>query len=374
MQEICWSTADARRLKKLRIEAGYDLVQFSKLSSVSVAQISQLEESGDSLFYSERIKYSVGKRLTLLLLKGQNSNEIQKSLIDEKSRNTRVTSHSEINAIAEMSRRNLDASPIKDFLNLFSYQLQHLIMSKYVLSSIGMVALMLALWGYEHQKEDGLMQSKLSLESSSSSDGLAYVSKKWATLWESQSPNMTPNNAPKMTSGLPESAIQGPVAPDHAQLGTGAGDQIGRDRDLSKTQTPSAQSVPLDNGISASAMALTEKTPINSSSENAKSSANDSSQCNFSGEGPEIMPTVAYKPSSYVYLEALADTVICLEDGQKKRNRLSLLAGSSKTVTGSSPWKISIKAAQEVKVFSQGQRRQLPDASNLTFTLIEFRP
>lgn len=374
MQEICWSTADARRLKKLRIEAGYDLVQFSKLSSVSVAQISQLEESGDSLFYSERIKYSVGKRLTLLLLKGQNSNEIQKSLIDEKSRNTRVTSHSEINAIAEMSRRNLDASPIKDFLNLFSYQLQHLIMSKYVLSSIGMVALMLALWGYEHQKEDGLMKSKLSLESSSSIDGLAYVSKKWATLWESQSPNMTPNNAPKMTSGLPESAIQGPVAPDHAQLGTGAGDQIGRNRDLSKTQTPSAHSVPLDNGISASAMALTEKTPINSSSENAKSSANDSSQCSFSGEGPEIMPTVAYKPSSYVYLEALADTVICLEDGQKKMNRLSLLAGSSKTVTGSSPWKFSIKAAQEVKVFYQGQRMQLPDASNLTFTLIEFRP
>jgi len=308
------------------------------------------------------------------LLKGQNSSEIQKSLIDEKIRNTRVTSHSEINAIAEMSRRNLDASPIKDFLNLLSYQLQHLIMSKYVLSSIGMVALMLALWGYEHQKEEGLLLSKLSLESSSSSEGLAYVSNKWATLWGRQSPNMTPNIDPKMTSGHLESAIQGPVAPFQAQLGTGAGDQTSRDRDLSKIETPSAHSVPLDHGLTASAVALTEKTPINSNGENAKSLENDSSQCRFRGEGPEIMPTVAYKPSSYVYLEALADTVICLEDGQKKMNRLSLLAGSSKTVTGSSPWKISIKAAQEVKVFYQGQRMQLPDASNLTFTLIEFRP
>jgi len=370
MQEICWSTADARRLKKLRLEAGYDLVQFSKLSSVSVAQINQLEESGDSLFFSQRIKYSVGKRLTLLLLKGQDSHEKLKSLSDEKIRNKHVTSNFEINAIAEMSRRNLDASPIKDFFKLLSYQLQHLILSKYVLSSIGMIALMLAVWTYEHQIDEGLLPSKLSLQSSSTSEGLALLSNKWDFFWGGQFSSSTP----KMTADRLNTTTEGTVTPSQVQPGVSeSGGQMAAD--LSKTETISPLRAPFIARLETSAsVAPSEKASINTSGAHIKGTAHDFDECVFKLEGPEITPTMAYKPSSYVYLEALADTVICLEDGQKKMSRLSLLAGSSKTVTGSSPWKLSIQAAQEVKVFYQGQRMQLPGSSHLTFTLNEYRP
>jgi len=55
---------------------------------------------------------------------------------------------------------------------------------------------------------------------------------------------------------------------------------------------------------------------------------------------------------------------------------LNLSSGSSQTVPGTPPWKVSLRAADEAKVFYQGQRIQPPPsgAAGQVFTLVEFKP
>ena len=356
MQEISWSTADAKRLKMLRLESGYDLVHLSKLSSVSVAQISQLEESGDSLFYSQRIKYSVGKRLTLLLLKSQHASQASASLIDEKIRSHSVSSHSQINAIVEMSRRNLDASPVKDFFAGFKHKLQQFLLSKYVLSSLGMLALMFAVWLYEHQAEDAFSSSSVISEPKLGAEGFAFLSSKWKSLWLPEQQALF-NPASQANAALPELASKHPV-----DLASHASEEVSTDANPKTPATLNAQETGLGNPSPGETLS------------NALSKSSNEEDCVFYSDGPELSPTVAYKPGNYVYLVGLIDTVVCLKDGQNKVSRVPLLAGTAQTVLGDSPWRVTFKSSQDAKIFYQGQKIQLPEANNQTIKLLEFRP
>jgi transcriptional regulator with XRE-family HTH domain len=358
MQEISWSEADARRLKMLRQEAGYDLVQFSKLSSVSVAQITQLEESGDSLFYSARIKYAVGKRLTLLLLKSQQSLPAMDPLIDETIRSRSTTSHSEINAIVELSRRDLDARPIRDFLHQVNYQIANLLSSKYVLSSLGMVVLMVSVWLYEHHGDEQIMVPHFELESRLKSDTLSFVSAQWHAV------------------GYFLESTKAFFQTEHA-----SSPQVVVNQAKAKPGSESPQPLePPKDGLKPMVDEMTHRaqpseTPPNSIALVGSNVPSDQG-CSFGVDAPEVSPSAAYKPGNYVYLVALVDTTVCLQDGQNKVNRLSLLGGTSQTVPGTPPWKVSLKAVDEAKIFYQGQRIQPPISGPgaQVFTLIEFKP
>ena len=63
MSKLCWLPEHAEQLKRLRLAAGVDITTLAKKHSISSAQVRQLEESGDSTFYSPEIKYTVGRKL-----------------------------------------------------------------------------------------------------------------------------------------------------------------------------------------------------------------------------------------------------------------------------------------------------------------------
>jgi len=65
---------DATALKNLREAAGLDVAQLASLANLSPGQVRQLEEGGDSNFYSPQIK-SQSMRRVLRLLQNQNSTE-----------------------------------------------------------------------------------------------------------------------------------------------------------------------------------------------------------------------------------------------------------------------------------------------------------
>jgi cytoskeleton protein RodZ len=65
---------DATALKSLREAAGLDIAQLASLANLSLGQVRQLEEGGDSNFYSPQIK-SQSMRRVLRLLQTQNSTE-----------------------------------------------------------------------------------------------------------------------------------------------------------------------------------------------------------------------------------------------------------------------------------------------------------
>ena len=63
MSKLVWHRVHADQLKRLRLAAGVEITTLAKRHSLSSAQIYQLEESGDSTFYSKEIKYTVGRKL-----------------------------------------------------------------------------------------------------------------------------------------------------------------------------------------------------------------------------------------------------------------------------------------------------------------------
>jgi hypothetical protein len=67
-------------------------------------------------------------------------------------------------------------------------------------------------------------------------------------------------------------------------------------------------------------------------------------------------PTQPIKPGNYVYLEAQADTELCVLDSQNKRTLLQLKAGMAKSVYGSAPFLVYSQDWTNFKLFFQGRR------------------
>ena len=66
-KSILWGPENEALLKSLRLRAGIDLATLARRNIVSTTQVRQLEDGGDSSFYSSDIKFSVGKKLLKFL-------------------------------------------------------------------------------------------------------------------------------------------------------------------------------------------------------------------------------------------------------------------------------------------------------------------
>lgn len=58
-----WSEEEAAALQKLRLDARMDSARFAMENAISHAQLMQLENGGDALFYSLAIKAHLGRKL-----------------------------------------------------------------------------------------------------------------------------------------------------------------------------------------------------------------------------------------------------------------------------------------------------------------------
>ena len=65
MTRQVWLPADGALLKKLREEAGVEVITLARLHSLSTSQVKQLEEGGDSSFYTQSIKLATGRKLLM---------------------------------------------------------------------------------------------------------------------------------------------------------------------------------------------------------------------------------------------------------------------------------------------------------------------
>jgi hypothetical protein len=60
-----WLPGDGALLKKLREESGVDITTLARIHSLSTAQVKQLEDGGDSGFYTSAIKLATGRKLLM---------------------------------------------------------------------------------------------------------------------------------------------------------------------------------------------------------------------------------------------------------------------------------------------------------------------
>ena len=65
MTKQVWLPVDGALLKKLREEAGVEVTTLARLHSLSSSQIKQLENGGDSSFYTPTIKLATGRKLLM---------------------------------------------------------------------------------------------------------------------------------------------------------------------------------------------------------------------------------------------------------------------------------------------------------------------
>lgn len=57
-----WNADDAQRLQQRRVEAGWTMADLARRACLSIAQVMQLEQGGDSHFYTPTIKLLAGRR------------------------------------------------------------------------------------------------------------------------------------------------------------------------------------------------------------------------------------------------------------------------------------------------------------------------
>ena len=75
-----WSDEEGAELQKLREEAHMDSSRFAIENAISHAQLLQLENGGDSLFYSPAIKAHLGRKLIKKLQIRNDVSDTQKRL------------------------------------------------------------------------------------------------------------------------------------------------------------------------------------------------------------------------------------------------------------------------------------------------------
>ena len=80
---------DAQTLKNLRTEAGLDIAQLAAMTNLSPGQVRQLEDGGDSNFYSPQIKAQSMRRV-LRMLQNQPSAEDSQALSESTPKSVNV--------------------------------------------------------------------------------------------------------------------------------------------------------------------------------------------------------------------------------------------------------------------------------------------
>jgi len=63
MSKFIWLPEHCEQLRSLRIAAGIDISTLASNHSLSKMQIKQLEEGGESAFYTPEIKFTIGRKL-----------------------------------------------------------------------------------------------------------------------------------------------------------------------------------------------------------------------------------------------------------------------------------------------------------------------
>ena len=353
MDDINWSYLDAERLQQLRRVAGLSVADLAKMSGISEAQIAQLEEGGDSLFYSARIKFSVGKRVILQLIQlsqnALNSSDNPQKSAHAKRLHSNKDAHQSLKAIEEMSRRNLDARPVTDFYWSLRVELVRFFQSKYVLASLGMLILMVVVMVLESPQPEGYEakgdETHPSQTWTKSVTAPVFVASDW--LGAQWSTWLGPNNT--LLAGLFErkDALQ-PQA-----LKAGLSESFSQP--FAKNQDTSPSTVALDDQASKLA-----QDPV-------------ALECQFNpGGGTEVFSTSTFRPATYVYLVAKKDTTVCIQDGQHITSQVKLAMGASQSVFGAPPWHLRLQDLDAIDVFFQGHRIVLPPSEDPQFTLRQF--
>ena len=295
MTHSVWLPEHGALLKKLREDAGVEITTLARTHSLSTSHIKQLEEGGDSAFYTASIKLATGRKL--LMHFGADVETIattQEVTASHTGEVAEVVSRTDVKEIAP--DRNFDVLQSKSSLRNL----------RLLLSGAALLFL-------------GFAFSNV------------YLSKKDVDLKVLQSTdNQTPSTLSKLST-------------------------------LSKTSSTLAQVESKPVEVLAA--------PISSAV--AQTVQDESPQCKWSEDSPNLSGHQPNKIGDYVHLVARVEGAICVKDATGKVQVLSLKTSQSQTVRGRQPFQIYSLNLAQFQIFYQGNLLRLPNEKIQNITLKE---
>ena len=305
------SENDAEILRILREAAGLDLAQLAAMANLSPGQVRQLEEGGDSNFYSPQIKAQSMRRV-LRLLQNQPSAEdaAAQAALEQTPKSVNV-----IDDIIRLSETNLKGTIDTSLVRRPSSPYKALL----VVGAALVVVFMLLNWQTNQNPTPQIF-----------------------TEW------IEPFTAKPVVEAEPakeeEPAPLAPIPTKPVETASTVTENI------SPVLTPPvaapAVTVPAVAEVAGDCKSLTaEPTPA--------------------------APVSINKTGTYVYLLPNKDVQVCVDDGKRVRTVVTLKAGEGKSIHGSSPWVIASTQINALQIYFQGSKVMIPKDAGQRIVLKE---
>ena len=289
---IHWGPEQEALLKSLRLNAGVDLATLARRNIVSTTQVRQLENGGDSSFYSPEIKFSVGKKLLKYL-----GHDLQLEVTLE----TPASTSSDLAQAEASTPKVLDSEKVSNSTTveaLVTASNENLATLPAPPNSFIVVPLFLT--------------------------GVALFAAMW--FWFDNKPISSQEEIKK---ALPEPKSETKVDSNVASLpdkSTDSTNPVNVAASLEATPTPKELAKP-----------------------------DTQSACNWNSAEEEVQPDSPRKAGEYVHVVAQQASTVCIMDGQKRVATLNLQVGEGRSIYGLPPFRVYSADLNLVKVYFQGQ-------------------
>lgn len=372
------SRDDAAYLKSLRQTAGLDLAELAALANLSAGQIRQLEDGGESLFYSPQIKTQSLRRVIHLLESPQPSGKpIKVQPVDLPPR----TSSNVIEDIIRLSEKNFKG-------NVVSTPVRRPVNTAWMISLLVLVFVGGGSYLSWMSNRD-IPQSVYNewVEPLTRRADAANPPSVNVTVNNQNTPTAVAQTATSTTFVTSAATAPAPAAAAVAAAPATLAAPAAVTGDLPATAAvPKTKAAPLAE--SAPAVAPVEKTktlatPLPESAtaerktiklpqESALADEKGVSDCStIKSEALTANSVSPSKAGTYVYLQASKPVQICVEDGQKHRSVVSLEAGTGRSIHGSPPWTVASHELKSVQIYFQGSKVWLPSQADKRIVLNE---
>jgi hypothetical protein len=283
---------------------------------LSAAQVRQLEEDGDSLFYSPQIKAQSLRRVIRTL---ENASQEPPSVAVIEAPAPR-SSASVIDDIIRLSEKNLKSQVVHSDVRRPGGSWPKL------LGTWGLAALLLGLglWQYNRHNSQALYEE-------------------WVEpITGKVLPAPPTAKTEEVAAVVPEVIATAPVSTQAVVVAPPA-------QETSAKEKPAAANNP------------------------ATASTASAADCANITTAPVTVTSVSpNKPGSYVYLVANKTTTVCVDDGKNKRNLVTLTPGAGRSIHGSPPWTIAAADLKSVQVYFQGAKVWVPPEAGSRIYLKEL--
>jgi|GEM_PF-1777000 len=391
---------DPHELKGLRQRAKIDLNDLATQTELTTAQLTQLEQGGRHLFYSEEIRKQAILRILKVLDPANSYLENEKNSTD--STGTKVSSPSQ-----ENSHLNKEKNVIEDIVRLSAKSRNS---SNYIPSSpysrknlspmawgaicviFGIGLLYWSPWKIENLFSIPGLNSSLSTAASSLTAPQSVNSKSISSEEKSSAnvpqgnvvdlSSLNVNPTPILGSNSSEISSEQTKGTQNQTLTSASVDSQNKPTTAPSSSSPSqinssVISTPQSSSSSTSSTSFTSSTattpPFSANSVSKISTEPTTDPCQLLGSDAPSAPLAAYpsKAGNYVYLISPDITQACVQDATGKKSLVRLQKDQGTSIYGKAPWQIAGPDIQKIQIYFQGARINTSAISGQRILLME---